>query len=191
VLLVRHGETEWSRSGQQTGTTDLPLTPAGEQQARALGQVLSDSRIALVISSPLRRAMHTAELAGLPQPVIDPDLVEWNYGEYEGITTPDIRARFDPSWTVWTAPTPGGETPEQVGARVDRVIARARAALADGDVALVGHGHCLRVLGVRWLGLPPTAGAHFPLSTGTVSVLGEEHGLPAIRRWNVPADGRP
>jgi len=190
VFLLRHGQTEWSKSGQHTGRTDIPLTPEGEANARKLAPVLAKEHFALVLCSPLKRAARTCELAGLGgQCEQDPDLVEWDYGNYEGLKTPDIRQR-DPGWTIFTHPTPGGETAAQVGARLDRVIARVRApGIAPGDVALFGHGHALRVLGARWLGLPPQDGRHFMLGTATVCVLSYEHNAPAVLRWNAPIDG--
>lgn len=192
LVLVRHGETEWTVSGQHTSYTDIPLTPRGEEQARALGPLLASLRIACVISSPLQRARQTAKLAGLENVVIDPDLREWDYGGYEGVTTRDIR-RDRPDWDIWTdgvAPGPEGhpgETPEEVGRRADRVLDRAEAALCDsegGEVVLVAHGHFLRVLTARRLGLSPADGALFGLATGTVGRLGMEHGRPVLTGWN-------
>jgi broad specificity phosphatase PhoE len=184
--LVRHGETEWSKSGRHTGRTDVPLTDDGRSQARRLKERLGLRRFARVYCSPLSRAIETARLAGYPDVEKDPDLREWHYGEYEGLTTPEIRKRV-PGWSVWTDPVPGGETVEEVAARVDRVIARVRA--ADGNVALFAHGHVLRVLAARWLDLPPTEGRLFALATATVSVLGWERETPVVERWNAPADG--
>lgn len=188
LCLVRHGETEWSRTGRHTSVTDLPLTDTGERQARALGRLLRDVCPALVLTSPLARARRTAELAGLADgcPVrTEPDLTEWAYGDYEGVTTPEIR-RDRPDWTIWTGDPPGGETAEQVLARADRLLARIRVALADGPVVAVGHGHFSRVLTARWLGLPVTGGAMFVLGPASPCLLGHEHGRPAIHRWNVP-----
>jgi len=186
VVLVRHGETEWSRAGRHTGSSDVPLTATGEEQARALGSLLRRRSFLLVLTSPLQRATRTAELAGLPPALPEPDLREWDYGSYDGRTTADI-SRERPRWTIWDGGTPDGETVEQVGARADRVLGRVRAQLAsaDGDVAVVGHGHALRVLAARWLDLPPACGRLFRLDTATMSVLSEEHHWPALRRWNV------
>lgn len=185
IVLIRHGETEWSRAHRHTSYTDLPLTADGERQAKALAQALAQRRFAAVIASPRLRARRTAELAGLAVTGIDDDLAEWNYGAYEGITSEEIR-RDRPGWTVWTdGGGPGGESPEQVGARVDRVLDRVRPLLTQGDVALVGHGHCLRVAGARWVGLPPSAGALLRLDTATLSALGFEREQPVILRWNV------
>lgn len=192
VVLVRHGETEWSRTGQHTGRTDLPLTAAGEEQARALRTILARRTFGLVLSSPLERAIRTAELAGLPPVVPEPDLLEWNYGSYDGRTTAEIQQER-PGWTVWGDGPPDGETVAQVGARADRVLERVRRALAgdDGDIALVGHGHALRVLAARWIDLPPVTGRCFRLDTATVSVLSEEHHWAALRQWNLSPDGLP
>lgn len=184
IVLVRHGQTEWSRDGRHTSATDLPLTDVGEQQAREAAERLTGRKFAEVISSPLMRARRTAEILGYPDPRIDPDLVEWGYGDYEGITTPDIR-RTVPGWTIWTHPVPGGESADDVGARVDRVLDRARDDLAVGsDVLLVAHGHVLRVLAARWLERPPTDGRHLALDTATVSELGYERETPVLQRWN-------
>ncbi|ARF55203.1 histidine phosphatase family protein [Streptomyces gilvosporeus] len=195
LLLIRHGETEWSRNGRHTGRTDLPLTADGEEQARALRPLLSGRKIAEVYSSPMQRALRTAELAGLPTPQIDPDLREWDYGGYEGVTTPEIH-RARPGWYLFrdgvapgTAGHPG-ESPEEVGARADRVLARitprldAREGGEAGDLVLVAHAHFLRVLTARRLGLPPSAGGLFTFETGTVGVLGTEHERPAVVAWN-------
>jgi broad specificity phosphatase PhoE len=180
VWLVRHGTTEWSTSGRHTGHTDIPLTPGGEQAARALRPVLAGHEFALELSSPLNRAAHTAQLAGC-RPELDPDLVEWDYGAYEGRTTAAIREER-PGWNIWADGVVGGETADEVAARADRVIARARAAA--GDTLLFAHGHLLRILGARWIGAPPTAGQHLLLSTAAVSVLGWERETPALARWN-------
>ncbi|GAA3821762.1 histidine phosphatase family protein [Sphaerisporangium flaviroseum] len=194
LILLRHGETEWSRDGLHTGLTDLPLTPKGEGQARALAPVLEGKSFSLVLSSPAMRARRTAELAGLTRYEIDPNLWEWDYGGYEGITTPDIRKQRA-GWYLWRdGVIPGdaghpGETVEQVGERADKVIERALQ--AEGTVVLVAHGHFLRVLTARWLGLPPQNGRYFKLDTGTVSVLGFEHEEHAIARWNAPVSGSP
>ncbi|MBC2865408.1 histidine phosphatase family protein [Streptomyces mexicanus] len=191
LLLVRHGETEWSVSGQHTSYTDLPLTRHGEEQAKSLASLLSGRTYAAVRTSPLARAVRTAELAGLTGAVPDADLHEWDYGGYEGVTTDDIH-RTRPGWDLWTdgvVPGPDGhpgESPEEVGRRADRVLARVDAALArdDGDVVLVAHAHFLRVLTARRLGLPPAEGRLFRLETGTVSRLSTEHGRPVIAEWN-------
>jgi probable phosphoglycerate mutase len=181
VWLVRHGETEWSRDGRHTSSTDLPLTEAGEGAARTLAPRLARQTFALVLSSPMQRARRTAELAGFPDPEVDADLVEWGYGDYEGITTDEIREQV-PDWTVWTHPCPGGETAEGVATRLDRVAARCRE--TDGDVLLVGHGHALRALGARWLDLPVREGRLLKLDTGTVSVLGHEREQAVLLHWN-------
>jgi probable phosphoglycerate mutase len=180
VWLVRHGPTEWSETGKHTGNTDVPLTEKGERGAKAVGPVLANRPFALVLSSPLSRAYRTAELAGL-SPEHDPDLCEWDYGDYEGRTTPEIREDV-PGWTVWRDGCPGGEIAGEVGARVDRAIERIRA--VDGDVAVFAHGHVLRVLAARWLGESPEFGRHYALSTAAVSVLSYEREAPVISRWN-------
>ncbi|MFI7675332.1 acid phosphatase [Actinophytocola sp. NPDC049390] len=189
LYLLRHGETEWSRSGQHTSRTDIPLTPNGERRARDAGTMLAglceDRSPALVLSSPRQRAVRTAELAGLTVTEITEDVREWDYGEYEGLSTPKIRETV-PGWTVWTHESPGGETAEQVGERAARVVTRVRTTLPDGDVVLVGHGHFSRVLVATWLGLPPTSGVHFALDAAAISVLGDERGVPQIKRLNVP-----
>jgi broad specificity phosphatase PhoE len=182
VFLVRHGETEWSLTGQHTGGTDLPLTEAGVDQGRLLTERLKELDFALVLTSPLRRATETCRQAGLLESAqVLEDLREWDYGAYEGRTTPEIR-REQPDWSIWTDGAPGGETPAQVSDRADRVLERVRA--ADGDVALFSHGHMLRTVGARWLGLPTVAGSHLMLSTASVSVLGYERAVPVIRLWN-------
>jgi len=186
IVLIRHGQTEWSANGRHTSYTDLDLTVTGEQQARAAGARLGGRTFAAVISSPRKRALRTAELAGLMVTETTEDLAEWNYGEYEGITTPEIR-RTRPDWSLWTDGCPDGESPEQVGARLDRVLDRAKAFLGAGDVALVGHGHSLRVCGARWAGLAPKEGAVLKLETATLSTLGFEHGTDqVIDTWNAP-----
>jgi probable phosphoglycerate mutase len=183
--LVRHGETEWSKSGQHTGRTDVPLTNAGRAQARRLRRKLGRREFALVLSSPMSRSLDTARLAGFGNRVeVDQELHEWDYGRYEGLTTAEIRQTV-PGWTVWTHPIPSGETADEVAARVDRVIARVRA--APGDAAIFAHGHVLRVFAARWLELPPTDGRLFALGTATVSVLGWERETPVVERWNEPA----
>jgi probable phosphoglycerate mutase len=199
LYLLRHGQTEWAEAGRHTGLTDVPLTAYGEQQAREASTVLRDLRgsepFALVLSSPLERARRTAELAGLTRAEIDPDLVEWDYGGFEGRTTAEIRADGRPGWLLFhDGVVPGatpGETLEQVAARGRRVLDRVRPALAAGDVALVGHGHALRVLACDWLGRPPDLAQQLVLGPATVSRLGAEHDVPAIRAWGVspPADG--
>jgi broad specificity phosphatase PhoE len=184
VWIVRHGETEWSRSGQHTGRTDLPLTPEGERQAEALGRALAGRRFALVLTSPRRRARDTCRIAGLsPDAREDPDLAEWDYGRYEGLTRREIE-QLDPGWTIWTHAVPGGETAEQVAARADRVVARAAA--APGDVILFSHGHLLRVLAARWLGLPPEEGRRFALDPATIGLLAAERDARVVRIWNAP-----
>jgi probable phosphoglycerate mutase len=186
LILVRHGETEWARDGRHTGRTDVPLTPRGEEQARSLAPLLADREIVLTLVSPAQRARRTAELSGLTGTETDDRLWEWDYGAYEGRTTPQI-GEERPGWYLWRDGVVGGETVEQVGARVDGVLDRVRPSLAEGDVALVAHGHVLRVLTARWLGLPPSGGRLFRLDTGTLSTLGTEHDQPVIRSWNVPA----
>lgn len=183
VVLVRHGETEWSKAHRHTSFTDLPLTEVGQRQAAALGPVLAGRRFAAVVSSPRQRAGRTAELGGLAVTAVDDDLTEWNYGDYEGLTTQEIRGTR-PDWLLWTDGCPGGESPTQVGARADRLLARIRPLLADGDVALVGHAHVLRVLSARWIGLPPSHGRLLRLDTATISTLGFEHEREVILRWN-------
>jgi probable phosphoglycerate mutase len=182
IVLVRHGETEWSRAGRHTGTTDLPLTEHGREVARTLADRLRDRSLALVLCSPLRRARETCELAGLGEVMeLCDDLREWNYGEYEGLTTPEIREQ-DPDWVLWRDGCPGGETPAQVGARADRVLARLRS--ADGDAIAFAHGHILRVVTARWIGMEPAAGARFALSAGALSTLGFERDTEVIASWN-------
>jgi broad specificity phosphatase PhoE len=182
LWLARHGETDWSRSGQHTSRTDLPLTEIGRTQAVALGARLRDRPFALVLTSPLMRAADTARIAGFGEVLaVDDDLREWDYGEFEGRKTDEIRVQF-PGWSIWRGPWPGGETIDQVAARADRVIARVRA--IDGDVLAFSHGHLLRVLAARWLGHEPEAGDMLALSTGSISVLGWEREEPVIERWN-------
>jgi broad specificity phosphatase PhoE len=184
IYLARHGETVWSLSGQHTGLTDLPLTEHGERNARSLGRRLDGLKFAKVFTSPLQRAARTCELAGFtPVAEVDRDLVEWNYGEYEGRTSADIYQQR-PGWELFRDGCPGGETPAQVGARADRVVNRLRA-IRD-DVLLFSSGHFLRVFTARWLGLEPAAGRFFLLTTASLSELGYEHNLsePAIRLWN-------
>ncbi|OOC54242.1 MULTISPECIES: histidine phosphatase family protein [Nocardiopsis] len=199
LVLIRHGETEWSRTRRHTGLTDLPLTGEGERQAGALRPLLAPRDIGRVVTSPLLRAVRTAELAGLEGAVTDPDLTEWDYGGYEGITTADIRRRR-PGWYLWRdgivpgGPGHPGESVEEVGERVDRVLERVDPLVGDDaepDVVLVAHSHLLRVLTARWLGLPPASGALFTLATGAVSTLGHEHGRHALTSWNVPSPSAP
>ncbi|MFN2518366.1 MAG: histidine phosphatase family protein [Jatrophihabitantaceae bacterium] len=184
LWLIRHGETEWSKSGQHTGRTDLPLTATGEAQARALGGLLAAVRPVLVLCSPRERALSTARIAGLSVDAVDDDLAEWDYGDYEGLTTKQIRERV-PGWTVWTHPSPSGETIEQVCARADRVLHRAAARLGDGPVVLISHGHFSRVVGARWIGLPAHAGARLALETAAPSLLSTQHDVRVIDRWNM------
>jgi len=184
VCLIRHGETEWSLNGRHTGTTDIPLTENGRNVARQWKPVASQQTFALVMTSPLQRARETCELTGLGQGAeIDNDLREWNYGEYEGLTIKQIQAQR-PSWLIFTDGCPGGESPDQIQARIDRVIKKVRA--VQGDVALFAHGHFLRSFGARWLGLRVEEGRFFLLDPATVSVLSYYRGIPAVGRWNAP-----
>ena len=185
VVLIRHGETAWSRSGRHTGRTDVPLTERGRRQARALGAAVAAHPVARTLTSPLQRATETCRLAGLTGTVVD-DLVEWDYGDYEGRTTPEIREEVA-GWTVWEGPVPGGERIDEVAARADRVIARIEE--AGEDVAVVAHGHLLRVFAARWLELAPVEGRRFLLDTATLCLLGHERGVRAVRRWNEPPPG--
>jgi len=195
LILLRHGQTEWSASGRHTGRTDIPLTPQGVAGAAALAPMIArrtaSTPVAAVFSSPAQRARRTAELAGLTVTKTEPDLWEWDYGGYEGITTAEIQ-QGRPGWSLWRdGVIPGdaehpGETVEEVGARVDRVIKRALSLLPDGDVFLVAHGHVLRILTSRYLSLPAADGRLFRLDTGTMSMLGAEHEEPVILTWNVP-----
>lgn len=186
LVLLRHGQTEWSRDGRHTGLSDIPLTAAGQDQARALRPVVAAFEFGLVLSSPLTRAVETARLAGLA-PDTDADLVEWDYGSYEGITTAEIVSRDGP-WNMWTDGAPSGEDAAAVGARLERVVERVRPELEQGrDVCLVAHGHSLRVLAALWLTLEPAAGAVLRIDTGTVCTLGYEHDRPVVTGWNVPA----
>ncbi|GHE16854.1 phosphoglycerate mutase [Nocardioides flavus (ex Wang et al. 2016)] len=180
LWVVRHGETEWSRDGKHTSATDLPLTDVGEAAARELAPRLGGVEFDLVLTSPRLRARRTAELAGFADAEVDDDLVEWGYGDYEGVTTAEIRESV-PGWTVWTHPTPGGETAEEVGARLDRVVARSR---RHQRALVFAHGHSLRVLTARWLQQSVAEGRFFRLDTSTVSVLGFEREHPALLRWN-------
>jgi broad specificity phosphatase PhoE len=184
LWLVRHGETEWSRDGLHTSRTDLPMTARGETEARSLATSLRGTKFDLVLSSPRERARRTAELAGFSEVQAEDDLAEWDYGEYEGITTHQIREQV-PGWTVWTHPTPGGETPDEVGRRLDRVIAKVRA--NDGRTLVFGHSHALRALTARWIGQPVSGGRLFKLDTATVSVLGYERETPVVLCWNSPS----
>ena len=190
VVVIRHGQTEWSRSGQHTSVTDLPLLPEGEEQARNLRKSLAGRRFVAVWVSPRRRALHTAELAGLTPTRVEEDLVEVDYGGYEGRTTLEIRAELGRPWTLWEDGTiPGdaspGETLAAVAVRVDRALAQVKDRLADGDVALVAHGHVLRVLTARWLGLPPEAGALFALPAGSYGVLGHDRERQVLTGWGL------
>jgi broad specificity phosphatase PhoE len=184
-VLVRHGETEWSRDGRHTGRTDLELTERGRAEAEKVASSLEGFSFERVLSSPLRRALDTSRLAGFADRVETRDeLLEWDYGDYDGRRTVEIHEQ-DPGWVLWRDGCPGGETPDEVGARADRLLGE----LAQGseDVAIFGHGHMLRVLTARWLEMPPSAGARFVLGTATVSVLGWEHDWHAIRTWNSDA----
>jgi probable phosphoglycerate mutase len=200
LWLIRHGETEWSASGRHTSRTDLPLTERGRERAAVLGKFLAETMFCAVLRSPMLRAKETCEIAGFgDRAEVDDDLCEWDYGVYEGLTTPEIQAEI-PGWSVWTCPIVGGETVEQVGARADEAIARALAlaagvgaggAVAVGNgtddvvrVALFGHAHILRILAARWIGLEPRGGSLFALGTGSVSVLGWERETRVIQRWN-------
>jgi probable phosphoglycerate mutase len=189
VYLLRHGQTEWSENGRHTGRSNIPLTSDGEQRAIRAGRVLAavrgDTPPALVLSSPRSRATRTAKLAGLSVDEITEDLAEWDYGDYEGLTTPEIRAHV-PDWTVWTHPCPNGESAADVGARAATILDRARTALPVGDVILVGHGHFSRVLVATWLGLPPGSGVHFGLDAAGIAELGDERGVPQVQRLNIP-----
>ena len=181
LWLVRHGETEWSRDGRHTSVTDLPLTESGVVVAKTLAERLDGLEFGLVLTSPRQRARRTAELAGFAGARPEPDLVEWDYGDYEGLTTEQIRESV-PGWTVWTHPCPGGESAEQVAARLDRVVAEVRA--YDGRALVFGHGHALRALAARWVGQPASDGRLFRLDTATVSTLGYERETPVVLRWN-------
>jgi probable phosphoglycerate mutase len=187
--LVRHGATEWSENGRHTGVSDIPLLDEGRRQAERLRPMLARRRFELVLSSPLQRAVETARLAGFETGLeFDPDLVEWDYGEYDGLTSAQIRAQ-NPGWVLWQTGGPGGETPDHVAARADRIIARLRQ--VPGDVLLFSHGHFLRVLAVRWLELAPGAGRYLYLGTAGLGVLGDERENPVIGAWNLSADGGP
>ena len=184
VYLLRHGETQWSLNGQHTGVTDIALTENGRKAARLLKPILANATFSLVLTSPLQRARETCELAGLGRLAqVEPDLIEWNYGEYEGLKTEQIRLTRS-GWSVFRDGCPGGESPEQVGGRADRVLAKIRA--AEGNVALFAHGHILRVLAARWINLPPSYGEHFLLDTATLNVLSYYRESPAFKIWNAP-----
>lgn len=183
LWLIRHGETEWSRSGAHTGRTDLPLTDTGRRQAQAIAGYLEGRKFDLVLTSPLRRARETCVLAGYGDAAqVEPNLREWDYGDYEGLTSAQIRAQV-PDWSIWAGAVPHGETIEQVAARADAVLDRV--SRAAGDVALFAHGHVLRILTARWLGVPPREGRLFALGTASVSILGYEHENRVITRWNL------
>jgi len=187
LYCIRHGETEWSLNGRHTGVTDIPLTDNGRELAKRLGPPLSRRRFSLVLVSPLKRALETCALSGLADDAeIETDLMEWNYGDYEGLTSEEIHAG-NPGWVVFRDGCPNGEAPEQVGNRVDRIISRALA--IDGDVALFSHGHLLRTLAARWIGLPPQDGARFLLDTGTLCILGLYRDIRAVEIWNAPLVG--
>lgn len=183
IVLVRHGETEWSLSGRHTGRTDIDLTPTGEDQAKAASTLLGAGRFDLILTSPLRRARRTAELAGLTPYEIDEDLKEWDYGDFEGITSDEIH-ETRPGWTIWDGPWPGGETDVDVSVRADRVVRRILHLGPERRVAVVAHGHILRVLAARWLGEHVRTGRLLALDTATVSELGWEHDVRVVRRWN-------
>ena len=190
LWLLRHGATEWALNGRHTGTTDLPLLPQGEQEAEALAPILSSRSFAAVFTSPLQRARRTCELAGLGQNAeIVEDLKEWNYGDYEGITTKEIRQTV-PDWTIWTHGCPGGEDGQAVQSRCQLVIERALAAPGPGDVALFAHGHILRALSGTWIGLGAAGGKMLILGTASISILGFERESRAISRWNAPTGGK-
>lgn len=181
LWLIRHGETAWSRDGRHTGTSEVPLTSVGEEAARSLRDRLADVHFDLVLTSPRERARRTAALAGFPDAQVEADLAEWDYGDYEGVTTAEIREQV-PGWTVWSHPCPGGEPAAQVSARMDRVLATVRA--RGGRVLAFSHGHASRALAARWLARPVADGRLFSLGTATVSVLGYEHDGPVVDRWN-------
>lgn len=185
LVVVRHGDTEWSQNGRHTSRTDLPLLPSGVERARTLAPALAGFQFARVLCSPRQRARQTAELAGFGERLeIAPDLTEWDYGDYEGLTSEQIHERR-PGWQLWTDGAPAGESPEAVAARADRVIAAA--AQAGGDVLVFAHGHILRVLAARWIEAPASAGARFKLDPATISILGHEHEHRVVERWNAPA----
>ena len=184
VYLIRHGETEWAKDGRHTGRTDIPLTDKGREQAGFLLPIFDEVKFSHVLSSPLRRAVETAKLAGVGSRLeLDDDLMEWHYGDYEGLTTTQIR-ELAPGWTIFSQGSPNGETIDQVAQRADRIVAKLRS--INGNVAIFSHGHFLRVLVCRWVGLPAEYGRHFLLGTSTLSILGYEHETPAISTWNGP-----
>ncbi len=184
LWLVRHGQTEWSAADRYTSRTDVPLTEAGEEEAMALRPWLAGQELAFVVSSPRQRAVRTAGLAGF-EPVIDPDLAEWDYGNLEGLTAEEIRAQH-PGWTIWEGPWTDGERPQDVAARARRAIERARALPAGATALMFSHGHMLRVITMCWLGRPVADGAMLGLGTATIGVLGWDHDLPVVQRWNMP-----
>jgi broad specificity phosphatase PhoE len=184
IYLIRHGETEWAKNGRHTGRSDIPLTDAGREQAGFLLPIFDDVKFARILSSPLQRALETAKLAGLsPSVELDEELLEWDYGDYEGLTTKQIRERVS-DWSIWTHLCPNGETIGQVSQRADRVVARLRS--ISGNVAIFSHGHFLRILVSRWIGLPADHGSRFLLGTSTLSILGYENEVPVIKTWNGP-----
>jgi len=183
IWLVRHGETEWAKSGRHTGRSDIPLTDVGRQQAGALAAGLAGHPFALVLTSPRSRAAETARLAGFADAIVDPDLGEWDYGAFEGRTTADIRTEI-PEWSIWTGPWQGGERVEDVGMRADRVIERCLDPRVEGDALLFAHGHLLRVLAARWIDLPAAGGSHLALGTATIGVLGWDRANRVIETWN-------
>jgi len=185
LWLIRHGETEWSASGRHTGRTDLDLTEQGVAEALALGEMLAGIAPALTLVSPRTRARRTAELAGFPDAAVCPDLAEWDYGDYEGMTSKQIR-EISPNWTIFRGDVPGGETATQVQERADRVLDQARAALPGGPVLLFGHGHINRVLAARWIDEPVMSGEHLALGTAAPCLLGMQHFQPVIVHWNLP-----
>jgi broad specificity phosphatase PhoE len=184
LFIVRHGETEWSANGKHTSVTDLPLTENGVTQAEIAADKLRGEHFELVLCSPRLRARQTAEIAGFGETAeLCDDLVEWDYGEYEGLTTPEIWERHDPNWNLWHDGCPGGDSPAEIGARVDRVLERF--AQIEGDGLAIAHGHVLRVFAARWLRMEVAAGAHFKLATAAIGVLGDERATPTIDRWSV------
>lgn len=190
VWLVRHGETEWSTAGRHTGRTDLPLTDLGRRQAKAIGDLVGEVKDAYVLCSPLERARDTAELAGFRVDAIDADLTEWDYGDYEGLTSAQIRADR-PGWELWTDGAPGGERPDDVARRADRVLDRARQLVPARTVVLVAHGHICRMIAARWIGMAPAGGRHLLLGTAAPSLLAAQYGVPVIDRWNLPNSVQP
>jgi probable phosphoglycerate mutase len=184
LFAVRHGETEWSRAGRHTGRTDIPLTAEGRTTAEQLAPALRDRSFALVLTSPLSRARDTAARVGFPDAIVDADLREWDYGDYEGLTTVDIRHER-PDWFLWDDGVPNGETIDEVAARCDRVVERVRA--VEGDTLAFAHGHVLRILAARWIDREPGFGRHLMLSPTTVSILASEHDCPALESWNAPS----